>query len=295
MLNQQRSGNLARLKYLLSLPIIAGLLCTSTLAFSKSYGLVDIAPAVKSDTPKRVHFMVDDNVHNITTAYTTTKGFDVVEDINTHNNVVVMKVVITDKDKSKHTYYDDKITTTERKMLMDKYGFTFINRKVKLLPPPPPAPNSLSGKNVKIAPPTVNELPPPPPPAPPIKKFKPAPPTAHVKPTFTSEGYRYEEDGYSINGKTDFRVIIVEKDGSQVAYFKSKASAADLKLLKEKYGYTFPVMEIYTKLPPPPPTVAPIAPAKRMPPPPPAPPKTSKLLQDWQSIPGFFTQSRKNC
>src|SRR6185312_1378413 len=49
MLNQQRSGNLARLKYLAVIPICAALLCASTLLFSKSYGWVDLAPAhVKS-------------------------------------------------------------------------------------------------------------------------------------------------------------------------------------------------------------------------------------------------------
>jgi TonB family protein len=45
MLNQERSGNLARLKYLIAAPICAGLLCASTLAFSKDYGWVDLAPA----------------------------------------------------------------------------------------------------------------------------------------------------------------------------------------------------------------------------------------------------------
>jgi len=44
MLNQKRSGNLARLKYLVAVPICAGMLCASTLAFSKNYALVDLAP-----------------------------------------------------------------------------------------------------------------------------------------------------------------------------------------------------------------------------------------------------------
>ena len=52
MLNQKRSGNLARLKYLLAVPICGGLLCASTLSFSKDYGWVDIAPMHKIDTPK---------------------------------------------------------------------------------------------------------------------------------------------------------------------------------------------------------------------------------------------------
>jgi len=58
MLNQQRSGNLARLKYLVAVPICAGLLCASTLAFSKTYGWVDLAPAkVKAyDQPYLLNF-----------------------------------------------------------------------------------------------------------------------------------------------------------------------------------------------------------------------------------------------
>src|SRR6185503_5283263 len=45
MLNQQRSGSLARLKYLVAIPICAALLCASTLVFSKTYGWVDLGPA----------------------------------------------------------------------------------------------------------------------------------------------------------------------------------------------------------------------------------------------------------
>ncbi|NHA07121.1 M56 family metallopeptidase [Mucilaginibacter sp. HC2] len=44
MLNQKRSGNLARLKYLVAVPICAGALCASTLGFSKTYALVDLVP-----------------------------------------------------------------------------------------------------------------------------------------------------------------------------------------------------------------------------------------------------------
>jgi len=45
MLYQKRSGKAARLKYLLTLPLLGGLLCLSTLAFTaKTYGVVDLAP-----------------------------------------------------------------------------------------------------------------------------------------------------------------------------------------------------------------------------------------------------------
>jgi outer membrane biosynthesis protein TonB len=54
MLNQKRSGNLARLKYLATLPVCAGLLCASTLGFSKTYGLIDLAPQKTTDTIKKL-------------------------------------------------------------------------------------------------------------------------------------------------------------------------------------------------------------------------------------------------
>jgi hypothetical protein len=42
MLHQKRSGSLARLKYLIAVPLCAGLLCESTLGFSKDYGFINI-------------------------------------------------------------------------------------------------------------------------------------------------------------------------------------------------------------------------------------------------------------
>jgi hypothetical protein len=47
MLHQKRSGNAARLKYLLALPLTLGLLCASTLAFAKSYAWINLLPAKK--------------------------------------------------------------------------------------------------------------------------------------------------------------------------------------------------------------------------------------------------------
>jgi hypothetical protein len=170
MLNQKRSGNLARLKYLMAVPICAGMLCASTLGFSKTYGWVDLAPR--------------------------------------HSNTSVAAY------KTAHLASD----TTKR--------VTNINQ-------------------------------------------------------VTSKGYKYDEDGYLINGKTDFRVLITEKNGEQKEYFKRSAKPAGLALLKDKYGYSFPKMLIHAKLPPPPPV--PPAPSvnapqpkaiTKRPPPPPAAPKT---------------------
>ncbi|HVW96962.1 MAG TPA: M56 family metallopeptidase [Mucilaginibacter sp.] len=48
MLNQKRSGKLARLKYLMTLPVCGALLCVSTLGFSKNYGWIDIGHSKNS-------------------------------------------------------------------------------------------------------------------------------------------------------------------------------------------------------------------------------------------------------
>ncbi len=49
MLNQKKSGNLARLRYLVAVPVVAASLCASTMAFSKNYGWIDIAPATSTE------------------------------------------------------------------------------------------------------------------------------------------------------------------------------------------------------------------------------------------------------
>jgi len=56
MLHQERSGSLARLKYLVAVPLCAALLCESTLGFSKTYGWIAIgtvqqAPQVPPPPP----------------------------------------------------------------------------------------------------------------------------------------------------------------------------------------------------------------------------------------------------
>lgn len=49
MLNKEKTANWARLKYLLAVPLGVGLLCASTLGFSKSYGY-DVFPAAPQKT-----------------------------------------------------------------------------------------------------------------------------------------------------------------------------------------------------------------------------------------------------
>lgn len=187
MLNQKRSGKLARLKYLVAVPICAGLLCASTLVFSKSYGIIDLMP-----------------------------------------------------------------------------GHRIANQK-------PTNAQTSPADTIKADP-------------------------IHIKKQdLTVKGYKYEETGYLVNNKTEYRVIITEKNGEQKEYYKSKATPEELATLKSKYGYTFPKMLIYPKLPPPPP--APPAPGKKPkgvdakvpPPPPPANPekikKAPKVVKVQEAIP----------
>ena len=51
MLNQKKSAAWARLKLLLVLPVVAGMLCISTMAFTKNYASIDVYPQ-KMQTPK---------------------------------------------------------------------------------------------------------------------------------------------------------------------------------------------------------------------------------------------------
>ena len=44
MLNQKKSAKWARLRLLLVLPVVGGMLCASTMAFTKNYGVVDLYP-----------------------------------------------------------------------------------------------------------------------------------------------------------------------------------------------------------------------------------------------------------
>jgi TonB family protein len=58
----------------------------------------------------------------------------------------------------------------------------------------------------------------------------------------TPKGYEYDESGLSLPGATRSyaEVIIYDKNGAGSSYFQNKCTPADLKMLKDKYGYTFP-------------------------------------------------------
>jgi hypothetical protein len=179
MLYQKPSGNRARLRYLLILPVCAGLLCFSTLGFSKTYGWVDLLPphnlpatklatpdiaaiAVKipmSDTEKVNHHKekyIDGNDH------ITPKGYHYRETTLVHNGRVDFAVNIFPNEKNVDALKILKSRATAKiiKMLEDKFGYTFPS---KIPPPPPPLPPVPPAAKVPHGPnaPRVKRFPPP--------------------------------------------------------------------------------------------------------------------------------------
>jgi len=311
MLNQQRSGNLARLKYLVAIPICAALLCASTLVFSKTYGLVDLAPAnVKSagryakvntnHAVKRKHLKITQNGATtiadqlsvdqknqkvVYTAGTITKA-DRALLLKNHN----IKVEVVD-DSTRFTTKDGQlilpIVNVDGYYLLDRFlhnnihyttakgekgglvevGFALDkDRRIanaKIVKSGGPKLDALAldgfnaykgavnddpGKNYVLGvyfftddysifktdslqkvPDFAGELI--------ITNYK-------YPVSRTSKGYEYGESGIGFpgddNNMRQAKVVIYDKNGEGNWYYKNKCTPADLQLLKDKYGYSFP-------------------------------------------------------
>ncbi len=172
MLHQKPSGSLARLKYLVIVPLCTALLCASTLAFSKTYGWIDLAPARKPAAIVKTKLLPKDTI-NFRPHYTS-KGFKVEQMMRVANSKPDLRVTLTDKNGQKKSFDKSTATTADIKLLNEKYGYTFPSDKAIAAFPPPPPPM------LKPGPPAGKRIPPPPPPAPPkhdkqVKFSKPAP------------------------------------------------------------------------------------------------------------------------
>lgn len=169
MLHQKRSGKAARLKYLLALPLITGLLCASTLGFSKSYALIDLAPRhaiVINKTPGKVP--ADTLKYRSKSKAVTSKGYKFEETAYLINNKTNYRVIITEKNGDRKQYYKNAATTAQLAMLKDKYGYTFPSMQIfNRLPPPPPMNPKAVGPP---PPPPANPKEQGPPPVPPVKR-----------------------------------------------------------------------------------------------------------------------------
>ena len=149
MLNQKRSGKLARLKYLAAVPLCAGMLCASTLVFSKDYALIDLAPKRQAD-------LMSDTAFAVRPPAVFGKDFSLQE-----NGYLIDKktpyitVTVTKTGGSEKIFNRTNATEADRKMLKEKYGFEFKKQEMMaflkmasqsnkafsnnpILPPPPP-------------------------------------------------------------------------------------------------------------------------------------------------------------
>jgi len=219
MLHQKRSGSLARLKYLVALPLLAGMLCLSTLGFTKDYKTIDIAPAkvivTVKNTPKtqQNNFKMPPLPIGYPLRAVTSKGYKYQGSfllVSKHD--IDYEVIITEKDGSTKGYYRSTAKPSDIELLNHKYGYVFPSEPVQPQMPPPPPPTLIAT---------------------------------------TKKGYRFKQEGYVVNGKTDFKVSITDKNGEVKEYYRSKLASADLKMLSVKYGYTFPLAKNQVKFPPP--------------------------------------------
>ncbi|MGF7082910.1 TonB family protein [Mucilaginibacter sp. UYCu711] len=291
MLNQQRSGTLARLKYLVTIPICAILLCASTLAFSKTYALLDLDPAkvnpvtkttsnklthsrpatiasaelpvageikpsdtVGANTDKVVPIPVDE------TKPTTTDSPRVAIDATGH---LILPAVnysgyqLLDRHLYKNIHYsygpDEKggVVGVSFKLNNDRQitdlkieqsaGDKLNALALDAFKSYKGVVNDDAGKTLKMA---IYFF------AGDYSIFREAPGNEVAysggliitnyphKFAVTSKGYEYDE---SSGGREPvFKVVIYDKNGGSKWYFSDSVTPADVLMLKDKYGYTFP-------------------------------------------------------
>lgn len=140
MLNKEKTANWARLKYLLAVPLGAGLLCASTLGFSKSYGYVEIG------TQQKVREEVTKSKQEKKTYYPKYKHDKNGNYISLEERLIVINgKIIADKNKYYGTAEADKIIFLNSADATKKYGaekgkngaVELYGEKVVLTFPPP--------------------------------------------------------------------------------------------------------------------------------------------------------------
>ncbi|MBC7567064.1 MAG: M56 family metallopeptidase, partial [Pedobacter sp.] len=213
MLNKKRSAGAARLKILLTVPVVGGMLFASTLAFSKDYEMIDLYPEkysvdnsqvatikpIQEPLAKKKRFKLSHKISEKTKTFSSYDNRLVVINGNSSQSGVIMEV---------EGY--DKLVELNAKEATAKYGsgaasgaLVFTGKNTKILsvrddirfPPPivvkddriptPQKPGNKSryrtvdanGEKIKFPPPIIVKDRPIPPPPPPIKPLKPEPAT----------------------------------------------------------------------------------------------------------------------
>jgi hypothetical protein len=145
MLNQERSGRLTRLKYLIILPLCAALICVSTLGFSKTYGWVDLVPAPNENGVVEVDDL-NPSADTVFLAklkpYVNKKGFLIDEKYYAVNSKKYFRTIISARNgknlpnssngapRKKFTIYLGQGNASGEEMLFNVYGYKLPNSDV---------------------------------------------------------------------------------------------------------------------------------------------------------------------
>jgi len=123
MLNKKRTAKWARLRLLLALPMATGMLCVSTLAFTKDYGYVDLLPE-KASLQKPVEEISDEVQLAKKGRYSPSYVFDENNKYKSLDKrlIVVNGVVVKDNNKYYGNRDADNIVFLKPKNAIDKYG-----------------------------------------------------------------------------------------------------------------------------------------------------------------------------
>ncbi|WP_295773232.1 M56 family metallopeptidase [uncultured Mucilaginibacter sp.] len=152
-LYQKRSGKLARLNYLMALPLCAGMLCASSAAFSKEYGF-------KVEWGKAA-LTTGSNAKAIASTIDSLKKLRL-KVISGNTTTVTDQLKVNGASGKQLVYTAQNITENDKRNLKEKFGIKVETisaesntTSIMALPPPPPATSRNSSKY---------KLPPPPPP-----------------------------------------------------------------------------------------------------------------------------------
>ncbi|HEU0125850.1 MAG TPA: M56 family metallopeptidase, partial [Flavobacterium sp.] len=153
MLNKEKTANWARLKYLLAVPLGVGLLCASTLGFSKSYGYFEIGhqsvqqkKVTKSKQEKKSYYP--------DSKFDKDNNFVSLE----KRAIIINGQVIADKNKYYGAAEADDIKYLGSTEAIKKYGskigkdgaVEITGKDVVMTPPPPAMPQASTSKPPKV-------------------------------------------------------------------------------------------------------------------------------------------------
>ncbi len=179
MLNQKKSGKWSRLRFLLALPLVMGIVSLSTMAFKKDYGIVDLYSGsnqskvfIKQDTIKKTFYANGINIPNLNILHLDYRYNEVLQ-----KPMPVTKRLFLINGKEIEAGTSGGAKNLDHIILLDpengvkKYGEKGKNGVIEVYgkqataldipsPPPPIEPSPLPKPAKKI----IKKLPPPPPP-----------------------------------------------------------------------------------------------------------------------------------